>query len=237
MITIIPSIASADQLRIGEEIKKAEAAGRLHLDIEDGNFSPGITFGLDLIEQIAAVTDMEMDAHLMVTNPLFYIDPLMDLGVRSIAFHLESTMYPHECFTAIHDRGGLAGLALNYKTNVREVEPYLDTADYILLQTGEAGDPDLSFRDYTWKKLSILREMIDSAPREAASGSSVPLSEAIETGDIPERRRIGLWVDGAVRPGMFERLTASGVTHAVVGRAYFKGDPAALLEAAHPAGE
>jgi pentose-5-phosphate-3-epimerase len=52
MITIIPSIASADQLRIGEEIKKAEAAGRLHLDIEDGNFSPGITFGLDLIEQI-----------------------------------------------------------------------------------------------------------------------------------------------------------------------------------------
>ena len=221
MLTIIPSIASADQLRIGEEIKKAEAAGRLHLDIEDGNFSPGITFGLDLIGQIAEVTDAELDAHLMVTNPLFYIDPLIDLGVRSIAFHLESTMYPHECFTAIHDRGGQAGIALNYKTNVREVEPYLDTADYILLQTGESGDPDLSFRAYTWEKLGILNDLIQKAGA----------SESRADGASP----IGLWVDGAVRPHMFDRLVKTGVTHAVIGRAFFNGDPALLLKAAREA--
>lgn len=195
MIQIIPSIASANMLCLGEEIKKIETYGYMHLDIEDGNFSPYITFGTELIEKIAAVTDMELDAHLMVTNPLDYIEPLVESGVTSIAFHLEAARYPFQCIERIHALGAKAGVALNYKTRAEELEPYLEVMDYILLQTGETGDPDLAFRPYTYDKVKWIRNTLQSIP---------------------------IWVDGGVTKEMLPRLEKAGVSAAIMGRSIFQ---------------
>lgn len=196
MIRIIPSIASANLLCIGEELKKAKAFGALHLDIEDGNFSPDITFGMDMVSQIAAVTDLELDAHLMVTDPVRFVDPLLENGVRNIAVHIEADEYPSRSIEKIRQGGGKAGLALNYKTRVDAVEPYLDRIDYVLLQTGEAGDPNLAFRPFTMEKIRRLAVCL--------YGSSVRI-----------------WVDGGVKKEMLSLLQQEGVSCVVMGRAVF----------------
>lgn len=196
MIKIIPSIASANLLCIGEELKKAEPYGAIHLDIEDGNFSPDITFGMEMVEQIAKETDCVMDAHLMVTDPLKYMEPLLKCGVRQIAVHLESTEYPSQCMEQIRRRHGKVGIALNYKTKAEELIPYATMIDYVLLQTGEAGDPGLEFRPYTYAKIRQLRRILEGTSAE-------------------------IWTDGGINKEMLKELEAMGVDAAVMGRAVF----------------
>lgn len=201
MLKILPSIASADLLNIQSEIKKAEQTGRLHFDMEDGNFSPDITFGVDLARQIAAATDVRIDAHLMVTCPQKYIPQLMECKVKDIAVHLEAVEYPSECLGLIHTGGGRAGLALNYGTPVPAAEPWLDQIDYLLLQTCEAGDPSLSFKPYSMQKIREAGEMI---MRRTGTG-----------------KKIELWADGGIRKEILPELERMGLDCAVLGRAFF----------------
>jgi len=195
VIQIVPSIAAANLLEIDREIKRAERIGYLHLDIEDGNFSPDITFGADMARAIAGATQAEMDAHLMVTNPDRLIGPLCDCGVSRIAVHIESTEYPSELLFMIHARGKKAGLALNYKTDAHTLEPYLDQIDYVLLQTSEAGDKALAFREYGYEKIKKAKALLPPG--------------------------VALWADGGIDGGVLRRLTDSGLDFAVVGRALF----------------
>ncbi len=195
MVKIIPSIASSNLLAIGEEIKKAEKTGRLHLDIEDGNFSTDITFGLDMAEYIAGASSAVMDAHLMTAMPLKYIPALLNMGVKSIAFHLESVMYPSECISKIRKGGGTVGVGLNYKTPVSELAPYMEDIDYVLLQSAEAGDPDLVFKNYMWEKIKKLDEIRD--------------------------KRVQIWVDGGVNHIILKKLSGYPVDYAVMGRGFF----------------
>lgn len=198
MLKISPSIASADLLHIQRELKRAEQTGRLHFDMEDGNFSPDITFGVDLAKQLAAVTDARIDAHLMVNQPLKYIPQLAACGVKDIAVHLEAAEYPSECLGLIHSFGGRAGLALNYGTKVTDAEPWLDQIDYLLLQTCEAGDPALSFRPYSLKKIKEAKKMLG------------------------ENSKIEVWADGGIRMDMLPELERLGLDGAVLGRAFFE---------------
>lgn len=195
MVKIIPSIASANLLEIGEEIKKAEKTGRLHLDIEDGNFSTDITFGLDMAERIAGASNAVMDAHLMTAMPVKYIPPLLNMGIKSIAFHIESVLYPWECISEIRRGGGTVGAALNYKTPVSSLAPYMEEIDYVLLQSAEAGDPGQTFRNYMWEKIKRLEEIRD--------------------------QRVQIWVDGGVTQDVLKKLFAYQVDYAVMGRGFF----------------
>ena len=80
---ILPSIASADQMRIAGEIQRLGDWPYLHLDIEDGNFVPNITFGMKTVRQIASYTEKELDAHLMVADPGAYLEELAGCGVKN----------------------------------------------------------------------------------------------------------------------------------------------------------
>ena len=91
---IIPSIASAGMLNIESTLKKLGEAGTLHIDIEDGNFIPNITFGMKTVKEISKATKLSLNAHLMVTNPLAYIKPLAECGVKEAAFHLSRRRFP-----------------------------------------------------------------------------------------------------------------------------------------------
>ena len=115
MFLILPSLASSNLAALGEQAARVRSAGYLHLDIEDGNFSPGITFGPDTVKLLRDYTDAELDAHLMVTDPEPYIEELRDYGVCSIAVHLESSRYPSRALNKIRQAGMRPGLALNYK--------------------------------------------------------------------------------------------------------------------------
>ena len=86
MIVIDPSLASAKQLNLQKQIDLLEDYPYLHLDVEDGNFVPNITFGMKTISEVAAYTEKQLDAHLMVTDPDIYIDELINAGVKKFHF-------------------------------------------------------------------------------------------------------------------------------------------------------
>lgn len=197
-IKIIPSIASANMLRIGDEIDRLGNIGCLHLDIEDGNFCPSMTFGMDTVRAIAAYTRFELDAHLMVTNPLDYVENLIDCGVKIMCAHMEALPYPAKFLGKVQSMGGKAGLALNMKTGVEGLEPFISQLDYILLLTNEPDFAGLKFRDYCYSKIDKARRLLPA--------------------------HTSIWVDGGVTMDLLPRLIRSGADTVIMGRAIFNAE-------------
>ena len=94
MFTVSPSLYSADLLNLREIIRSLRGFEHLHLDIDDGNFVRGISFGMDLINKIPECTDIPLDAHLEVLNPMDYVKPLCEVGVEMICAHVEALEFP-----------------------------------------------------------------------------------------------------------------------------------------------
>ena len=195
MFSILPSLASANLAALGEAAAKVRSVGRLHLDIEDGNFSPGITFGPDTIRALRPYTDAELDVHLMVSNPEDYIQELSQCGVSAVAVHLESSRYPSRSLNRIRQAGMRPGLALNYKTPVSDAVPYLDLVEYVLLLTNESDCAGIRFKPHSLERVERLRRI---------------LPDSVE-----------LWVDGGVNAENLPLLAAKGADRAVMGRAVF----------------
>ena len=94
MTKLIPSIASANQLFLAEELKHlGDRYDNLHIDVEDGNFVPNITFGMRTIKKLREVSSKPFSVHLMVTNPGEYLADLASLNCSHIFVHVENTMY------------------------------------------------------------------------------------------------------------------------------------------------
>lgn len=169
-IRILPSLASANQLRLEEQIEALRTYPYLHLDVEDGNFIPNITFGMKTIQAVAAVTQKKMDVHLMVTKPEYYIDDLLDIGIESIAFHMEAVSYPGQYLEQIHRKGGKAGIAFNFTANPRMILPYVDEVDYVLLMTSEPDGKGQEFHASILKKIEEARQILPEHIRIVADG-------------------------------------------------------------------
>lgn len=198
MFSILPSLASGNLAALGEQAARVCSVGCLHLDIEDGNFSPGITFGPDTIRALKPYTDAELDVHLMVNNPESYIQELVQCGVSAVAVHLESSRYPSRALNRIRQAGMRPGLALNYKTPVSDVVPYLELVEYVLLLTNESDCAGIRFKPHSLERVEQLRRI---------------LPDSIE-----------LWVDGGVNAENLPSLAAKGADRAVMGRAVFSAD-------------
>ena len=205
MIKIIPSITCANPLCYGEEIRRLGDCPYLHIDIEDGNFIPNITFGMKSIRAVASVTKARMDAHLMTTYPDDYIDDLAALGVSAICFHIECAPYPLQYINKIKALGMRAGLAVNLKTSLDELKMFAQDIDYLLVMTGEADYGTLDFHGAALERVKQARAM---------------LPDSVE-----------LWVDGGVGQAQLGRLVECGADTAVMGRAVFQSpDPAATIK-------
>ena len=198
MFQVLPSLASSNLADLGRQAARVRPAGVLHLVIEDGNFSPGITFGPDTVRALSAFTDAEMDAHLMVTDPESYIAELAECGVRKIAVHLESTLYPSRALNLILQYGMIPGLALNYGTPVENVMPYLDLVRYVLLLTNESDRNGIRFKPYSITRIRRLRSLLPSS--------------------------VELWTDGGITAEILPSVAAAGADCAVMGRAVFSAD-------------
>lgn len=161
MVDIAPSLLSADFADLKSELKSIEEAGCtvLHYDVMDGHFVPNISFGADILHDVHQITNMELDVHLMISDPMFYVDRFIKAGASYISFHIEameSVEKTHELIKKIKEAGVKASIALNPGTSYEAVIPFLDEIDMILVMSVQPGFGGQKFNPVAINKIAAL---------------------------------------------------------------------------------
>lgn len=162
MVKIAPSILSADFAGLGEDIRRAEAAGAdlIHIDVMDGHFVPNLTFGPPVVAAVRKVTSLPFDVHLMIENPQEMIAPFVKAGADIITVHAETTPHLHRLLQSIREQGVRAGVSLNPSTPLAAVEEVLEAADMVLIMSVNPGFGGQKFIPAAFDKLRRLKQMI-----------------------------------------------------------------------------
>ena len=123
MIKLSPSILACDYNILGTQVKEAYEAGAkyMHLDVMDGLFVPSISLGMPVIKSLRKATDVVFDTHLMINEPIRYIDDFVEAGSDIITFHLEATDKVEETINKIKAAKVKAGIVINPETPVEAI--------------------------------------------------------------------------------------------------------------------
>lgn len=218
-VRIAPSILSADFMAMGADIALIEEAGAgfVHVDVMDGHFVPNLSMGVPLVKQLAKATDLPLDVHLMVSNPLDQIPWFAAAGADSLTVHAE-VLYGDalvRAVEAIREAGCKAAVSLKPKTPVATLAPVVADLDMVLIMSVE---PGFSGQSYIEGSEDRVAEVVSLA---RAAGAS-PLIQ----------------VDGGIGVATAPRVAAAGADVLVCGNAVFAAeDPAAALVAVRDAAE
>lgn len=165
-VSISPSLITLDMCNLESQMKLLEKSGieMLHVDILDGHFSPSMPLGLDTVKQLRKKTNLEFEAHVMVEDPQFFIDELIEAGCSQIVFHLETCDHIDGTINYIHSKGIRAGVALKPATPLSTLEYILDKCDAVLLMLINPGYAQVKGESkvpYAERKIHDLHKMIE----------------------------------------------------------------------------
>lgn len=203
MTILAPSMLSADFKELGKEIRVIEENGAkyLHFDVMDGIFVPSISFGMPVLKSIRSGTDLVCDVHLMITEPIRYVEDFAKAGADLITIHLEACEDVDATIDKIKACGCKVGISIKPNTPVSALQPYLDQVDMILIMSVEPGFGGQKFIPSSLEKISETRAMID------ASGLNIDIQ-----------------VDGGIYTHNVEEVLKAGANIIVAGSAVFNGD-------------
>ena len=201
--TLSPSMLSADFSKIGEQFGILREAGVrwIHIDVMDGAFVPNLSLGVGEVKSIRKCSDLFFDVHLMINEPIRYIDAFADAGADLITVHYEACSYLRATLEKIKARGIKCAVSIKPKTPVDVLKDYLDDVDLILLMSVEPGFGGQSYIPESTERLAAIRKMITESGRE-----------------------IDLEVDGGINAKTIETVLDAGANVIVAGSAVFKDD-------------
>lgn len=202
-IEISPSVLGANLMCLGEEIRRVEelGIGWLHLDHMDGHFVPNISFGPDFVSAMRKQTKLFLDVHLMLSEPMKYIETYAKAGADLITVHVEADDDAETMLRAIAAQGIKAGISIKPDTPVQAIEPLLPLCDLALVMTVEPGFGGQSLREDCVAKIPELKAMIEKSGRD-----------------------ILIEVDGGVKRENAEKVVRAGADVLVIGTGLFRAD-------------
>lgn len=209
MLKLAPSILAADFAALGEQITKVERAGAeyLHIDVMDGAFVPSISFGTPIIKSIRPISNMTFDVHLMIEEPIQYVEEFVKAGADIITVHVEACKHLNRTLSRIKELGVKAGVSLNPATPLSVLEYSLHDIDMVLLMSVNPGFGGQSFIPSTLDKIKDLKEMAKKHNAE-----------------------FDIEVDGGINMKNVEMVIEAGANVLVAGTAVFGGDIAKNVE-------
>lgn len=195
---ISPSVLSADFSRLGDQIKSvAESGGEvLHLDVMDGHYVPNLTFGPLLVKAMRKMTDMVLEAHLMISEPDLYIENFIKAGADIVLVHPSTCSSVQDTLRNIKTLGAKAGLVVNPDEKLSIIDPYLGEIDQLLIMSVVPGFGGQSF----------MPEVLDDLPqmRQALVDNNVLVE-----------------IDGGINKTTIASVLGKGISRFVAGSAVF----------------
>lgn len=207
---LAPSMLSADFKKLGEEIRTIEEHGAkyLHFDVMDGIFVPNISFGIPVLKSIRSGTNLVCDAHLMITEPIRYVEEFAKAGADIITVHLEACEDVDATINKIRECGCKVGISISPDTPVAELEQYVEKVDMILIMSVYPGFGGQKFIPASLCKLTETREMLDR-----------------------KGLQVDIQVDGGITVHHIEDVIKAGANIIVAGSSVFSGNVEANMKA------
>jgi ribulose-phosphate 3-epimerase len=209
MYILSPSILAADFGKLANDIEIIDKAGAqyVHVDIMDGIFVPSISMGMPVMQSIRKATDRVFDVHLMITEPIRYIEEFKKAGADIITVHAEACHNLSATLDKIREVGCKVGVSINPHTNISAIEGVLDKVDMVLLMTVQPGFGGQKYMDIVTPKIAEMKKMIDD-----------------------KGLNIDLEVDGGISADNVRTVLDAGANVIVAGSAVYKNDVTANVK-------